>query len=53
LTAFPEGAPVVVRGASHDDPAENLSVTRRRFYERRVASAGHHFVGFRCAESGP
>jgi iron(II)-dependent oxidoreductase len=42
---------VVVRGASHDDPAEALSVTRRRFYDRRGASAGHHFVGFRCATS--
>ena len=42
---------VVVRGASHDDPAESLSVTRRRFYDRRGASAGHHFVGFRCATS--
>ena len=45
-----EGA-VVVRGASHDDPAQDLSVTRRRFYERRGAAAGHHFVGFRCATS--
>lgn len=42
---------VVVRGASHDDPAESLSVTRRRSYDRRGASAGHHFVGFRCATS--
>jgi formylglycine-generating enzyme required for sulfatase activity len=42
---------VVVRGASHDDAAEDLSVTRRRFYERRGATAGHHFVGFRCATS--
>jgi iron(II)-dependent oxidoreductase len=40
---------VVVRGASHDDPAHDLRVTRRRFYERRGAAAGHHFVGFRCA----
>jgi formylglycine-generating enzyme required for sulfatase activity len=39
---------VVVRGASHDDPAESLSVTRRRDYERRGAAAGHHHVGFRC-----
>jgi formylglycine-generating enzyme required for sulfatase activity len=45
-----EGA-VVVRGASHDDPAGDLSVTRRRHYDRRGASAGHHFVGFRCATS--
>lgn len=44
---------VVVRGASHDDPAESLSVTRRRHYERRGAAAGHHFVGFRCATPGP
>jgi formylglycine-generating enzyme required for sulfatase activity len=42
---------VVVRGASHDDSAAELSLTRRRFYERRGASAGHHFVGFRCATS--
>jgi formylglycine-generating enzyme required for sulfatase activity len=42
---------VVVRGASHDDPAESLGVTRRRSYERRGAAAGHHFVGFRCATS--
>jgi iron(II)-dependent oxidoreductase len=40
---------VVVRGASHDDPADSLSVTRRRHYERRSAAAGHHHVGFRCA----
>ena len=42
---------VVVRGASHDDPAESLGVTRRRSYDRRGAAAGHHFVGFRCATS--
>jgi formylglycine-generating enzyme required for sulfatase activity len=42
---------VVVRGASHDDPAHDLAVTRRRSYERRGAAAGHHFVGFRCATS--
>jgi formylglycine-generating enzyme required for sulfatase activity len=42
---------VVVRGASHDDPVEALSVTLRRSYDRRGASAGHHFVGFRCATS--
>jgi len=42
---------VVVRGASHDDPVEELGVTRRRSYDRRGASAGHHFVGFRCATS--
>ena len=42
---------VVVRGASHDDPAEALALTTRRFYERRGAAAGHHFVGFRCATS--
>jgi iron(II)-dependent oxidoreductase len=41
---------VVVRGASHDDPASGLSVTLRRYYERRGAAAGHHFVGFRCAK---
>ena len=42
---------VVVRGASHDDPVETLSVTRRLSYDRRRAAAGHHFVGFRCATS--
>lgn len=42
---------VVLRGASHDDPAEALSVTRRLTYDRRGAGAGHHFVGFRCATS--
>ena len=42
---------VVVRGASHDDPADSLALTRRRSYDRRGASAGHHFVGFRCATS--
>jgi formylglycine-generating enzyme required for sulfatase activity len=42
---------VVVRGASHDDPAESFGVTRRRSYDRRGAAAGHHFVGFRCATS--
>jgi formylglycine-generating enzyme required for sulfatase activity len=42
---------VVVRGASHDDPAESLGVTRRRSYDRRGAAAGHHVVGFRCATS--
>jgi formylglycine-generating enzyme required for sulfatase activity len=52
LTAMGDGVRVVVRGASHDDAARDLSVTRRRFYERRGASAGHHFVGFRCAQSG-
>ena len=41
---------VVVRGASHDDPARGLVVTMRRYYERRGAAAGHHFVGFRCAK---
>jgi formylglycine-generating enzyme required for sulfatase activity len=42
---------VVVRGASHDDPADSLALTRRRSYDRRGAAAGHHFVGFRCATS--
>ena len=42
---------VVVRGASHDDPAESLGVTRRRSYDRRGAAAGHHVVGFRYATS--
>jgi iron(II)-dependent oxidoreductase len=51
-TAFTGTGSVVVRGASHDDPADGLSVTRRRHYERRGAAAGHHFVGFRCATSG-
>ena len=42
---------VIIRGASHDDPAAALWVTRRRSYDRRGAAAGHHFVGFRCATS--
>ena len=42
---------VVVRGASHDDQAGSLAVTRRRSYDRRGAAAGHHVVGFRCATS--
>ena len=42
---------VVVRGGSHDDAAETLSVTTRRWYDRRGAAAGHHHVGFRCATS--
>jgi iron(II)-dependent oxidoreductase len=42
---------VVVRGASHDDPASALHVSRRRSYDRRGAAAGHHHVGFRCATS--
>lgn len=42
---------VVLRGASHDDPTDALSSTRRLTYDRRGASAGHHFVGFRCATS--
>lgn len=45
------GARVVVRGASHDDPMDLLSVTARRSYDRRGAAAGHHHVGFRCATS--
>ncbi|MGH7388215.1 MAG: formylglycine-generating enzyme family protein [Candidatus Rokuibacteriota bacterium] len=45
------GESVVVRGASHDDPIETLTVTRRRAYDRRGAAAGHHHVGFRCATS--
>jgi iron(II)-dependent oxidoreductase len=42
---------VILRGASHDDPADGLSVTRRYSYDRRGARAGHHHVGFRCATS--
>ena len=42
---------VVVRGASHDDPAGALHVSTRRSYDRRGAAAGHHHVGFRCATS--
>ena len=46
------GARVVVRGASHDDPTESLSVTVRHSYDGRGASAGHHHVGFRCVRPG-
>jgi iron(II)-dependent oxidoreductase len=42
---------VVVRGASHDEPATALHVATRHSYERRRAAAGHHHVGFRCATS--
>jgi iron(II)-dependent oxidoreductase len=42
---------VVVRGASHDDPAGSLHVSTRRSYDRRGAAAGHHHMGFRCATS--
>jgi formylglycine-generating enzyme required for sulfatase activity len=45
------GATRVVRGASHDDPPDDLRVTIRRFYEHRGAARGHHHVGFRCATS--
>ena len=48
---FAGGGHVVARGASHDDPAATLRVTLRRSYDRRGASAGHHFLGFRCATS--
>ena len=41
----------VVRGASHDDPADSLRVTYRRHYGHRGLARGHHFVGFRCATS--
>ncbi|HET7876351.1 MAG TPA: SUMF1/EgtB/PvdO family nonheme iron enzyme [Methylomirabilota bacterium] len=41
----------VVRGASHDDPAEALRVTIRRYYEHRGVARGHHHIGFRCATS--
>jgi len=46
-----ESGQVVVRGASHDDPATALSITARHAYDRRGAAAGHHHVGFRCATS--
>jgi iron(II)-dependent oxidoreductase len=49
--SFTGAGEVVVRGGSHDDPAETLRVTTRRRYARRGAAAGHHFVGFRCATS--
>ncbi len=42
---------VVVRGASHDEPADALSVTRRLGYDRRAAATGRAPVGFRCATS--
>jgi iron(II)-dependent oxidoreductase len=48
-------APRVVRGASHDDPADALRVTIRRFYsydgDHRGLARGHHHTGFRCATS--
>ena len=42
---------MVVRGGSHDDPAETLAVTTRHSFDARGAAAGHHHVGFRCATS--
>jgi iron(II)-dependent oxidoreductase len=42
---------VVVRGASHDDPASALHAATRHAYDARGAAAGHHHVGFRCATS--
>jgi iron(II)-dependent oxidoreductase len=45
------GARRVVRGASHDDPHDDLRVTIRRFYEPRGVARGHHHIGFRCATS--
>jgi iron(II)-dependent oxidoreductase len=47
----PGPGPRVVRGASHDDPAVDLRVTIRRYYEGRGLARGHHHVGFRCATS--
>lgn len=41
----------VVRGASHDDGADGLRVTIRRYYEHRGTARGHHHLGFRCATS--
>jgi len=49
--SFTGAGRVVVRGASHDDPAAALSVTRRWSYDRRRAASGQHVVGFRCATS--
>src|SRR2546422_9073085 len=49
--SFPGAGRVVVRGASYDDPADALSVTRRWPYDRRRAASGQHVVGFRCATS--
>lgn len=43
--------PRVVRGASHDDQAESLRLTIRRFYDHAAVARGHHHVGFRCATS--
>ena len=48
---FTGAGQVVVRGASHDDPAGSLHVATRRAYDGRGAAAGHHHVGFRCATS--
>jgi hypothetical protein len=41
----------VVRGASHDDPADSLRVTFRRPCGCRGLARGHHFIGFRWATS--
>ncbi|MBI2153392.1 MAG: hypothetical protein HYU24_06755, partial [Candidatus Rokubacteria bacterium] len=41
----------VVRGASHDDGADGLRVTIRRYYEHRGTARGYRRLGFRCATS--
>src|SRR5262245_11191696 len=42
---------VVVRGASHDDSAAELSVTRRRAVDLRDGAPVLQLAGFRCATS--
>src|SRR5262249_14597684 len=42
---------VVVRGASHDDSAAELSVTRRRAVDLRDGAPALQLSGFRCATS--
>src|SRR2546422_1909626 len=49
--SFTDAGRVVVRGASHDDPEDALSVTRRWSYDRRRAASGQHVGGVRGATS--
>ena len=41
----------VVRGASHDDGADSLRITIRRYYGHSGTARGRHHVGFRCAKA--
>lgn len=38
------------RGGGHDSPAEEITATQRGRYLSRNPRAGHHNIGFRCAQ---